>query len=166
MTSTFRSCILAAAALLAVLPLAASGQLKPKDPNLLTPSVPTLMEPAANPGLTEKQKTAIVAAQRWLELLDRNEFGKAWDECAPLFQSKVTREQWLEGLPKSRAPLGAMKSRTVEGTGTPASPKEQSNLELMQVGFITQFEKQPQVKEAVTLVMVNGTWRTVGYLVQ
>lgn len=166
MKNSLRIQVLATTAALLMLPLTVGAQLKARDPNALTPSVPSQTQSTANPALSEKQKAGVAVAERWLALLDRKEFGKAWDETAPLFQSNVTRAQWLEGMPKSRAPLGAMKGRTVEGIGVPTPPKEQANLELLQVGFITQFEKQPQAKEAVTLVLDKGTWRPVGYLIQ
>ncbi|MGH6623922.1 MAG: DUF4019 domain-containing protein, partial [Burkholderiaceae bacterium] len=69
-------------------------------------------------------------------------------------------------LPKSRDPLGAMKSRTLEGIGVPAAPKEQANMEFLQLGFNSQFEKNDKAQEAVTLVLVKGTWRPVGYLIR
>jgi len=164
------------ATLAALSPLAAA-QLKFKDPS--APSTPSLSNPTpaappapttpttpTAPTYTAKQKAAIEVAEKWLAMIDRGEYGKAWDQSAPLFQSKVKRTQWVEGLPKSREPLGAMKSRTLEAVGVPEAPKEQANLEFLQLGFNSEFEKNDKAQEAVMLVLVKGIWRPVGYLIR
>ena len=162
--------VVLSAALTSLSPLALA-QLKAKDPSTtLVP--PSMMEPtpsaptAPRPTYTAKQKAGIEVAEKWLAMIDRGEYGKAWDASAPLFQSKVKRPQWVEGLPKSRDPLGPMKTRTLDIVGVPDVPKEQANMEFLQLGFTSQFEKQDKAQEAVTLVLVKGTWRPVGYLIR
>lgn len=165
---TQRALAIALAVALAGLSPSALAQLKVKDPSTLVPPSMSGQAPAAptTPTYTAKQKAGIEVAEKWLALIDRGEYGKAWDQSAPLFQSKVKRAQWVEGLPKNRAPLGAMKSRTLEAIGVPEAPKESANMEFLQLGFNSQFEKNDKAQEAVTLVLVNGTWRPVGYLIR
>lgn len=162
------SCVLAIS--LAVAAHSAVAQLKLKEsasPNLTTNSpAPAAAAAPADPAREAREKAAIEAAQRWLKLLDAGEFGKAWDESGAQFQSRVTRKQWVEGLPKDRTPFGALKSRTVEGLGY---PKEQQGLpkgEYVQVGFSSVFDKQSKIIEVVTVVLDGGTWRPIGYLIQ
>lgn len=162
------SCVLATS--LAVAAHGAVAQLKLKEsasPNLTTNSpAPAAATAPADPAREAREKAAIEAAQRWLKLLDAGEFGKAWDESGAQFQSRVTRKQWVEGLPKDRTPFGALKSRTVEGLGY---PKEQQGLpkgEYVQVGFSSVFDKQSKIIEVVTVVLDGGTWRPIGYLIQ
>ncbi len=149
------------------------AQLKLKDspaPNISTtspaPATPAAAPTPADPAREAKEKAAAEVAQRWLQLIDAGENGKAWDECGPLFQSRVTRAQWVEGLPKNRAPFGAMKSRHLEGAAYRTSLQGAPNGEYVTVGFVTTFEKQDKVVEAVTLVLDGGAWRPIGYLIQ
>lgn len=152
----------------------AVAQLKLKEsasPNLTTSSPTAAPAPApapapADPAREAKEKAAIEAAQRWLKLLDAGEFGKAWDESGTQFQSRVTRKQWVEGLPKDRTPFGALKSRTVEGLGYPKEPQGLPKGEYIQVGFSSVFDKQSKIVEVVTVVLDGGTWRPIGYLIQ
>jgi len=148
----------------------ATAQLKLKEsasPNLTTTAPTAAPTPApADPAREAREKAAIEAAQRWLKLLDAGEFGKAWDESGAPFQSRVTRKQWVEGLPKDRTPFGALKSRTVEGLGYPKEPQGLPKGEYIQVGFSSVFEKQAKIVEVVTVVLDGGTWRPIGYLIQ
>jgi hypothetical protein len=143
------------------------AQLKFKDspsPNVNT-TTPSPASPA-DPVRDAKEKAAAEVAQRWLALLDKGEYGKAWDECGPLFQSRVTRTQWVEGLPKDRGPFGAFKSRKLEGLGYPKAQQGMPPIEYVQISFSSVFEKQDKILEVVNLVLDGGTWRPVGYLIQ
>jgi hypothetical protein len=160
-----------AVALLAVA-CSAGAQLKP------SPANPPLTPPAAQPApkadspakassdVDAKEAAAQAAAEKWIALLDRGEFGKAWDECAQLFRDRVTRQQWLDGLPATRKPFGAMKSRKFElavyKTSLPGAPDG----EYVTARFITTFEKKDQAEELLTLALENGTWRTTGYQIK
>jgi hypothetical protein len=92
---------LAVGALL-TLTCSAGAQLKPSTskPPLTPPaaeSAPKAEVPAkAGSSVESKEAAAQAAAEQWLALLDRGEFGKAWDECAKLFRERVTRQQWVK----------------------------------------------------------------------
>jgi hypothetical protein len=158
----------------AVLTLAcsAAAQLKPSTskPPLTPPAVESAPKAEAaaksGPSVEAKEAAAQAAAEQWLTLLDRGEFGKAWDECAKLFRERVTRQQWVEGLPQTRAPLGAMKSRNFEiavyKTTLPGAPDG----EYVTLRFVTSFEKKSQAEELLTLALENGIWRTTGYQIK
>lgn len=150
----------------------AGAQLKPS-----TSKPPLTPSPAAQPAPKvdaprdlsveeAKEAAAQAAAEKWLALLDRGEFGKAWDECAQLFRERVTRQQWLDGMPADRAPLGTMKSRKFEiavyKTSLPGAPDG----EYVTARFVTTFEKKDQVEELLTLALENGVWRTTGYQIK
>src|SRR5512134_3045938 len=157
-------------ALLAVA-CSAGAQLKPSTSKpLLTPpaapSAPKADAPATAGSVEEaKEAAAQAAAEKWLALLDRGEFGKAWDECAQLFRERVTREQWVDGLPATRKPFGAMRSRKFEiavyKTTLPGAPDGED----VTARFITTFEKK-EAEELLTLALENGVWRTTGYLIK
>jgi hypothetical protein len=162
---------LSAVALLAVA-CSAGAQLKPSTskPPLTPPaaeSTPKADVPAKAGSVEEaKEAAAQAAAEKWLLLLDRGEFGEAWDECAKLFRERVTRQQWLDGLPATRKPFGAMKSRKFEiavyKTTLPGAPDG----EYVTLRFITNFEKKDQAEELLTLALEDGAWRTTGYQIK
>lgn len=113
-----------------------------------------------------KEIAAQNSAETWLGLVDRGEYAKAWDECAQLFRERVTREQWTESLPTSRAPFGAVKSRKVEAAGYRTSLPGAPDGQYVTVRFRTQFEKKESAEELVTLAFENGAWRPTGYFIR
>ena len=52
--------------------------------------------PAGDSSNAFRELAAQAAGEKWLGLLDRGEYAKAWEECAQLFRQRVTREQWVE----------------------------------------------------------------------
>lgn len=140
----------------------ATAQLKPSGPDT-PPLPPTPAELRSKEEQAAKERAAREAAEQWLALLDARDYGKAWDQCARAFRERVTREQWLESLPKTRGELGAVKSRRAEVSsfkpGLPGMPDG----DYVTVRFSTQFEKRQDTQELVTLVHEGGVWRPLGY---
>ena len=122
--------------------------------------------PAGDSSNAFRELAAQAAGEKWLGLLDRGEYGKAWDDCAALFRQRVTREQWIESLPSTRAPFGAMKSRKVEvaayKTSLPGAPDGQ----YVTVRYRTNFEKKENAEELITLALEDGLWRPTGYFIR
>ena len=78
----------------------AQAQLKPSGPG--TPPLPqSPNEAQQNEAQAFKELAARMAAERWLAVIDAGEYGKAWDQSAKVFRERVTREQWVEGIPKT-----------------------------------------------------------------
>ena len=73
--------------------------------------------PAGDSSDAFKELAAQAAGEKWLTLLDRGEYAKAWEECAQLFRQRVTRQQWIDTLPSQRGSFGPVKSRKVEVAG-------------------------------------------------
>jgi len=150
---------------------AVQAQLKPPADVGSTPSRPqgaptAPAAPAADPATAAKEAAAAKAAGEWLKLIDGAEYGKAWDECAPVFRERVTRQQWVDGVPKNRAEFGAFKSRTMTGTAYRASIPGAPEGDYVMVRFTSEFEKNPAGEEVVTVMMQSGAWRPVGYLLR
>jgi hypothetical protein len=152
---------LACAALLG-LAGATNAQLKPTSPEN-PPLPPSKVEEQKNEAQAFKELAARVAAERWVALIDAGDYGKAWDQCAKAFRERVTRAQWIEGMPKSRDPLGAMKSRRVEVSSFKPTLAGMPEGEYVTVRFATSFEKRQDVQELITLVNEGGVWRPLGY---
>ena len=149
--------------LLSVYSAAVVAQMKSAPPSTSGSSVTM---PAGDSSNAFKELVAQAAGDKWLGLLDRGEYAKAWDDCAPLFRQRVTREQWVDSLPSTRAPFGAMKSRKVEvaayKTSLPGAPDGQ----YVTVRYRTSFEKKDNTEELVTLVFEDGVWRPTGYFIR
>ncbi len=153
--------------LLAVLSLvvstAALAQMKLPPPS--TPGA-SMTVPSGDSSNAFRELAAQAAGEKWLGLLDRGEYAKAWDECAQLFRQRVTREQWVESLPPTRAPFGSVSSRNVEvaayKTALPGAPDGQ----YVTVRYRTNFEKKENAEELITLTLEDGVWRPTGYFIR
>ena len=165
-----------ALAVLCALALSATAhaQLKaPKDARAAKPA-PAAPAPAAAPAeqqqieevppeIAAKVEAAGLAAQGWLTLLDRRDWGTAWETAANMFRGAVPLATWMDGIPKVRADLGAFTDREpvtadykTELPGKPAG-------DYVTLIFTSKFEKR-EVDEVVTTVREpDGKWRVTGY---
>lgn len=113
---------------------------------------------------TEKENAGKTAASAWLGLLDRRDWGTAWEHSSALFRKNVPLPAWMDGVPKVREPLGALQERqilaAVYRTTLPGHPDG----EYVTVTFASKFEKKPETQEVVTTVReADGRWRITGY---
>jgi hypothetical protein len=141
---------------------AALAQLKPTGPGT-APLPPSGMDLQQSDAQAFKELQARVAAERWLAILDTGDYGRAWDQTAKVFREKVTRAQWVEGLPKTRGVLGAMRSRRVEVASWKDSVAGMPAGDYVTVRFATSFDTKDDAQEIVTLVLEDGAWRPLGY---
>ncbi len=140
----------------------AQAQLKPSGPGT-PPLPPSSSEAQQKEAQAFKELAARMAAERWLAIIDAGEYGKAWDQSAKVFRERVTREQWIEGIPKTRGALGALKERRVEVSSYKSSVPGMPVGDYVTVRFASTFEKREEAQELVTLVYEDGTWRPLGY---
>ena len=152
---------------------AAQGQLKPPaDPKAApaapsTPASPTAPSPPPSDSVADaKKEAASKIAAEWLKLIDSGEYGKAWDECAPMFREKVTRQQWLDGIPKNRAEFGKFNTRKLFGAVHRKTMPGAPDGDYVTVRFLSDFEKNPAAEEMVTLTYQGGAWRPLGYMLR
>ena len=117
---------------------------------------------AAGPN-TELENAGKTAAQGWLLLLDRQDWGTAWDASSAVFRQTVPLGAWMDAIPKVRQPYGALVQRealeAIYKTSLPGRPDGQ----YVTVMFASQYKNQ-QVQEIVTTVRESdGRWRVTGY---
>jgi hypothetical protein len=119
--------------------------------------------PADSSESAQKEAAGKLAAAGWLTLLDRKDWGTAWETSAGMFRSTVPLATWLDGIPKVRAPLGPLVERT------PAEAQYRPTLEgrppgdYVSVIFLSKFD-QKELQEVVTTVREpDGRWRVTGY---
>jgi hypothetical protein len=136
----------------------------PTKPAAAAPAGPTA--PTTDPAIAAKEAAAAKVGESWLKLIDTADYGKAWDECSQLFKEKVTRQQWVDGIPKNRVEFGAFQMRKLDGSvyrkSIPGAPEG----EYVSLHFTSSFEKNPNAEELVTLMYQDGAWRPLGYLLR
>lgn len=146
---------------------AASGQAQLKPPSGSdTSPAKAEVAPVSDPVIAAKEAAAAQVAGEWLKLIDGGDYGKAWETSAPLFREKVTRQQWVDGVPKNRAEYGKFNSRKLAGTAYRQSLPGAPDGEYVTVRFISDYEKNTAADEVVTLTYQSGAWRPLGYLLR
>ncbi len=163
------ACLLASATTLA--------QLKPprtSGPSLATPpvSVPAPAQPSAAPApaetanddIAQKESAGRLAALGWLMLLDRRDWGTAWENSSQVFRTQVPIAAWMDAIPKVREPLGPLAGRdpveTAYKTALPGRPAG----DYVTVVFASRFSNKPDMQEIVTTARdTDGRWRVLGY---
>lgn len=117
---------------------------------------------APNPNAA-KETAAKLAAGGWLILLDRGDWGRAWETASSVFRASVPLPAWIDGIPKAREPFGNLVERNpVEAVYKTALAGRPPG-EYVTVIFETQFANK-KVEEVVTTVLEpDGRWRATGY---
>jgi hypothetical protein len=115
---------------------------------------------------SDKEAEGRLAAQGWLVLLDRKDWGRAWETTASAFRAKVPLGTWMDAIPKVREPFGDLVERTPVDTVFKTSLQGQPAGEYVTAVFQTKFANR-QVAEVVTTVHEpDGKWRVTGYSAQ
>ena len=136
----------------------ANAQLKaPKQPAAAASA------PAANKANAEKESAGKLAAAGWLVLLDRRDWGRAWETSSAVFRGSVPLATWMDGIPKVREPLGAFVERTPANSSYKTTLEGRPEGEYVSVIFVSKFDKK-ELQEVVTTVRESdGKWRVTGY---
>ena len=118
--------------------------------------------PAPGPN-AELENAGRLAAQGWLALLDRQDWGTAWDASSAVFRQTVPLGNWMDAIPKVRQPFGPLVERlpgeAIYKTSLPGRPDGQ----YVTVMFLSQYKNQ-KVQELITTVREgDGRWRVTGY---
>jgi hypothetical protein len=135
----------------AQIPAAVVAQAAPAAPN----------DAISNPDM---ERAGQIAAQGWLLLLDRKDWGSAWDASSSVFRQTVPLSAWMDGIPKLREPFGNF----VEREPGPAYYKKtlpgRPAGDYVTALFVSKFSNKPDVEETVTVVREpDGRWRVTGY---
>lgn len=164
MKKSFRLPLLAAG--LAACAFAAQAQLKPPARPASAAAPQAAPASAADNGIIsnpEFEKAGQDAAQAWLILLDRKDWGTAWDASSSVFRKNVPLGTWMDNVPKAREPFGAFVERTPGIAIYKKTLAGYPDGDYVSVVFISKFANK-QVEESVTTVRESdGRWRVTGY---
>lgn len=105
-----------------------------------------------------------LAAAGWLVLLDRRDWGRAWDTSSALFRSTVPIGTWMDAIPKVREPLGPFVERQTNNRGYKTQLEGRPEGAYVTVIFLSKFAARAEIQEVVTTVREgDGRWRVTGY---
>ena len=111
----------------------------------------------------EYEKAGQVAANAWLLLLDRKDWGTAWDTSSGVFRENVPLPTWMDNVPRLRDPFGNFVERDA-GQAVYKKTLGKRQGDFVTVIFDSKFSKKPAVVETVTTVReADGRWRVTGY---
>lgn len=164
MKTSFRLPLLAAG--LAVCAFAAQAQLKPPSGKAAAPAASAAAPAAAGNGVISNpdfEKAGQNAAQAWLILLDRKDWGTAWDASSAVFRQNVPLGTWMDNVPKVREPWGAFVERSPGIALYKKTLAGRPDGDYVTVVFLSRFANK-EVEETVTTVRESdGRWRVTGY---
>jgi hypothetical protein len=119
--------------------------------------------PAVDSATAEKEAAGKLAAQGWLVLLDRRDWGRAWETSSAVFRTTVPLGTWMDGIPKLREAFGALVERAPADSVYKTTLAGRPDGEYVTVIFLAKFEKR-ELQEVVTVVReADGKWRVTGY---
>ena len=114
-----------------------------------------------------KENEGKTAATGWLTLLDRRDWGTAWERSATLFRKNVPLGTWMDNIPKVREPFGTLVQREAVGVVYKTTLPGHPDGDYVTVSFASKYDKKADVKELVTTVREpDGRWRVTGYSAQ
>jgi hypothetical protein len=118
-------------------------------------------------GEPEKEKAAVAAAEKWLEMIDNGQYIESWREAAVYFKNAIDQDKWEQTLQAVRKPLGNVVSRKVKSTTYETSLPGAPDGEYVVLQFETSFENKKTAVEMVTpMLEKDGTWRVAGYYIK
>lgn len=118
---------------------------------------------AASPEVKEKEAAGKLAAHGWLLLLDRRDWGRAWEGSSAVFRAAVPLANWMDGIPKVREGFGTFVERTPAESVYKTKLEGRPDGEYVTAIFLSKFEKR-ELQEVVTVVReADGKWRVTGY---
>ena len=146
---------------------AAFAQLKPSTRTPAPAAAAAKPAPAAeaepSPEAKEKAAAATLAASGWLVLLDRRDWGRAWETTAAMFRKAVPLAAWMDGIPKARD-LGDFVEREPEEAIYKTTLEGYPTGDYVTVVFGSKFSRKDDVVEILTTVReADGKWRVTGY---
>lgn len=112
---------------------------------------------------SDKDKVTVLAAEKWLSIVDEGKYGKSWNESAEYFRNGIKQEKWERSTQAVRTMLGKLLSRKVKSTSYKTSLPGAPDGQYLVIVFETSFENKKSAIETVTMINNGGKWRVSGY---
>ncbi|HEY8901411.1 MAG TPA: DUF4019 domain-containing protein [Chthoniobacterales bacterium] len=121
----------------------------------------------ASPPKTADERAAVAAAEAWLAGIDAGEYAESWPVASAAFRATITQASWTAALVAARAPLGALKSRTVKTARSLERLPGTAAGQFVVMQFATSFANKRNSVETVTFAKAeNGVWEASGYFIK
>ena len=122
-------------------------------------------EPAPVDPQAETQ--GLEVCEKWLSMIDGDDWAGSWDEATDYFKRSATKEVWGDRLNAARSPLGALKNRSLrENRYTTILPGAPDG-EYVHIEYDSVFENRADIIETIILAKdKKGTWRVSGYFLR
>lgn len=135
---------------------------------LLTTFAFTLLASTATRADTETTITnASKVAHSWLLDIDGDQYGKAWDKAASVFQNQLSREQWDVTMIRTRGLLGSVTKRKLISANVRHQLPGMPDGDYVVLLYQTSFEHKARGSETVTPMLdKDGKWKVAGYLIR
>ena len=115
----------------------------------------------------EKENAAVAAAEKWLEVIDAGEYGKARMEASELFRASVGSDQWEQSMREIHKPMGKLLSRKVKTQRYMDQLPGAPDGEYVIIEFDASYENKKETVETVTpMLEKSGEWRVSGYYIK
>ncbi|MGK2905009.1 MAG: DUF4019 domain-containing protein [Desulfuromonadales bacterium] len=115
---------------------------------------------------TQKAEKARAAALEFLHLLDADKYAESWRIAADLMKEKVTKQEWIEKITRTRTLAGALVERSEEDASYSTTAKDSPDGEYIALTFATKYQRAESVTEFVTVMLEDGHWKVAGYFIQ
>ena len=115
--------------------------------------------------LAEQQTdlAAIVAAEKFVETLDKSEFLVAWNQTGIVNQSYANHPEWFKKILAVRPHLGKVLKRSLEKLSRHAGWVGLPDGDYLRISFTTEFLNKEDSLETVVLVKEQGNWIVSSY---
>ena len=107
------------------------------------------------------------AALTWLGLIDAGNYPQSWSSASAVFRQKISATQWQSAVAGARAPLGALKSRTLVSATPMTSLPGAPDGHYVVIRYDSSFEHKASATETVTPMLdPDGKWHVFGYYIK
>ena len=129
-------------------------------------SLAVCVQPAIAQDSATSTQAAAAAAEAWLPLVDGADYAASWSRTAASFRSLVTQQQWNDAMRKTRAPYGAVRSRSfLRAHHTTSLPNAPAG-EYVVIQYQTEFANKAGVETVVPMREPDGSWKVSGYYIK
>jgi hypothetical protein len=124
------------------------------------------VQPAVAQESAAPTQAAAAAAEAWLAVADAGDYAGSWSRTAASFRTLVTQQQWNEAMRNTRAPYGAVRSRSfLRAHHTTSLPNAPAG-EYVVIQYQTEFASKAGVETVVPMREPDGSWKVSGYFIK
>lgn len=128
-----------------------------------------LVAAAPSAGLAQSNQQAVEAAkqaaQKWLALLDADEYEATWSEASSYFKSKLSAEQWTARVKQAHGSLDSLRSRSLAAARYTTSFPNAPTGKYVVVQYEATYGSKKTV-ETVILKKESDRWGVAGYFIK